>query len=178
MKKLKTAIASLIIGLIGSILFEFWLKDLLTYVASVLTVMIRYFMDNAYYAYIPSGISSIQSKSYICLIMFFALLIIAPPKFLFNMFHKTPSNRRDMVFHTSFQICCVLILFFNLSLDIAISGDANHMLRKIEIVSPYISEFEYKELKSNFYQIDSKDDYNSLNHRIEEIAQQYDLNVE
>lgn len=43
-------------------------------------------------------------------------------------------------------------------------------LSNIEIVSPYITDLEYKQLKSDFYSIETKKDYDTLVHSISNIA--------
>ena len=43
-------------------------------------------------------------------------------------------------------------------------------LANIEIISPHISDIEYKQLKSNFYSIESKADYDALMKSISNIA--------
>ena len=41
----------------------------------------------------------------------------------------------------------------------------------IEIVSPYISDQEYKQLKSDFFLIKTKDDYDNLQKELEIISE-------
>lgn len=48
-------------------------------------------------------------------------------------------------------------------------------LNNIEIVSPYISDFEYKQLKSTFYQVSCKEDYDNLIAKLDKIAFKNDL---
>lgn len=47
----------------------------------------------------------------------------------------------------------------------------------IEIVSPYISDVEYKTLKSNFYSMDSKSDYDALMDNLNRIASNNSLKL-
>lgn len=50
-------------------------------------------------------------------------------------------------------------------------------LCNIEIVSPYISDVEYKQLKSTFYSIQTKDDYINFTEAINKIGEQYSLDL-
>ena len=50
-------------------------------------------------------------------------------------------------------------------------------LSNIEIVSPYISESEYRHLKSDFYSINNHEDYDLLFHTLEEIADANSINL-
>ncbi len=45
----------------------------------------------------------------------------------------------------------------------------------IEIVSPYISEEEYKYLKSDFYSIQTREDFDMLHETLDNIAQKHNL---
>lgn len=48
-------------------------------------------------------------------------------------------------------------------------------LANIEIVSPYVEDREYKQLKSNFYSISCEDDYEELSQKLSSIATENDL---
>lgn len=73
-----------------------------------------------------------------------------------------------------------LILFsmcFIAMRQIYISGISSKAHANIEIVAPYISDQEYKEIKSNFYRIDSKDSYEQFNTRLSIIANENSLEL-
>lgn len=61
--------------------------------------------------------------------------------------------------------------------QIYISGISSKTHANIEIVAPYISDQEYKEIKSNFYRIDSKDSYEQFNTRLSIIANENSLEL-
>lgn len=50
-------------------------------------------------------------------------------------------------------------------------------LNNIEVVSPYIPDSEYKRLRSAFYSMNSRDDYNNLVSKINRYAQKYNLSL-
>lgn len=50
-------------------------------------------------------------------------------------------------------------------------------LCNLEIICPYISDLEYKKLKSSFYSIQTKKDYEIFTNTIEEIGDKYSLDL-
>lgn len=74
---------------------------------------------------------------------------------------------------TIFTIYGFFVSFFSLFIygkQVFINSSITKTLSNIEIVSPYISETEYKSLKSDFYSIEDKKDYDLLNKNIAKIA--------
>jgi len=51
------------------------------------------------------------------------------------------------------------------------------LTNNIEIVSPYISDIEYKQMKSKFHSIETKNDYILLIEELETIAKKYSLKL-
>ena len=51
-------------------------------------------------------------------------------------------------------------------------------LNNIEILSPFISDYNYKMLKSKFHLIKSKSDYDALNSEIEDLLKTYSIQLE
>ena len=51
------------------------------------------------------------------------------------------------------------------------------LTNNIEIVSPYISDVEYKQLKSKFHSMETQYDYNALMKELESIADEYSLKL-
>lgn len=64
----------------------------------------------------------------------------------------------------------VFLLIFFYGQQVFINNSITKILSNIEIVSPYISDTEYKYLRSTFYSISNKEDYESLLYTLEEIA--------
>lgn len=70
------------------------------------------------------------------------------------------------------MLLIVIFIFIFLNLEnIFICQETFTTLNNIEIVSPYISDQEYKKLKSNFYSMTSKNDYTELCDSINQIAE-------
>ena len=51
------------------------------------------------------------------------------------------------------------------------------MMNNIEIVSPYISDIEYKQFKSSFHLIENKEDYDNLYSQLERVAASYSIQL-
>lgn len=68
-----------------------------------------------------------------------------------------------------------LILFYGRSSFIR--NKSMILTNNIEIVSPYISDIEYKQLKSKFHSIETQSDYEALMERLKSIAEEYSLKL-
>lgn len=67
-------------------------------------------------------------------------------------------------------IFCICSLFFFYARCLFINNAITKATNNIEIVSPYITDIEYKQLKSDFYSIKNRDDYNALMDTLADIA--------
>ncbi len=68
-------------------------------------------------------------------------------------------------------IFLIFMLFFLYSRNVFITQKITVITNNIEIVSPYISDFEYKQLKSCFHSIQNGEDYEALNLTLKSIAE-------
>lgn len=82
------------------------------------------------------------------------------------------------------KIAIVLSLIVYLSYSVYFIGKCqyisllrNNTLTNIEILSPYISDIEYKTLKSEFYSVDNYDDYTKLSAQINDIGYKNNLKL-
>lgn len=62
-------------------------------------------------------------------------------------------------------------IFFSYSRNLYINSKITSITNNIEIVSPYITDVEYKRLKSQFHTMENSDDYDSLNFLLSDIAE-------
>lgn len=86
---------------------------------------------------------------------------------LFTAFVKWVKKYFSIVF--LWFVFCILNLSFIRSA--VVTDIATETIRKIEIVSPYVSDLEYKQMKSDFYLIENWDDYDQLDKRIDSIME-------
>lgn len=61
--------------------------------------------------------------------------------------------------------------------DVYIKEKASNLTINMEIVSPTLSEHEYKQLRANFYSIDSKKDYDDFVTHLEAIANENNITL-
>lgn len=80
-------------------------------------------------------------------------------------------NKREYLFMQTLIIFAYIILICAYSKNAFVHEKAVTLTNNIEIVSPYISDLEYKQLKSDFYSMENSDDYNSIMSTLTDIAE-------
>lgn len=175
MKKIKTFIITITIGAIGSAFWELLLKPMfLLFSEYVIAHCINFFSDS-FYESITRGISLPYLNTFIYVLMLFAMSILFVPIIFTKLYSEEKKKISLFSFPTSFYLFCFLIVYSDMCINLAAYHIAQRTLSNIEIVAPYISDKEYKILKSDFYLIDSKNDYLDLTSRITLIMEQNDL---
>ena len=76
-----------------------------------------------------------------------------------------------------FLIIAGIFIFFIYSKNIFVINKVTTMTNNIEIVSPYISDVEYRQLKSEFHTIKSRDDYEDLAKSLKHIADSHSIDL-
>ena len=165
MSKFKQIASTILVGLLGSALWEWGINPFSMFLSDkVIPDIIRFFNDS-FYQKITS--STPESATYSIVIMLFFLVIFLPPNTISRMFH---------VDKTSWITFIYILVFFYIFMSNSLAHQINkRTLHDIEIIAPYISDLEYKTLKSDFYRIDSKDDYTALINQIQKYMDEYDL---
>lgn len=74
-------------------------------------------------------------------------------------------------------ILAYITLVFSYGKNSYVYNKALMLTNNIEIVSPYISDTEYKQLKSDFHSIENQADYNDLINRLNNIASNHSLKL-
>lgn len=89
---------------------------------------------------------------------------------------KMTVKRAYLILSSLFYIVAAFLLFLY-----AQHSYSNAIITKttnnIEIVSPCISDLEYKQLKSDFHTLESADDYNKLQEKLQTIAENNDIKL-
>ena len=70
-----------------------------------------------------------------------------------------------------------ILLIYAYSRTVFVNGRITSMMNNIEIVSPYISDIEYKQFKSSFHLIENKEDYDNLYSQLERVAASYSIQL-
>lgn len=170
-KKIKIVVSTIALGILGSALWEFIIRPLFLFLSGKVIPYILQFYGDHFYQKVPLSIESPSFRTY-CFAMFaMALLVLIPPKFFDGMFHQPPENEKSFVFHFAYKALVCFIILYNAFIVASANGIARRTLRDIEIVSPYITDLEYKQLKSDFYIIDSKADYIALSEKLEQLME-------
>lgn len=175
MKKYKNVIITIILGALGSALWELCIKQILFLLYSRLLPYILVLLNDAFYAGVARSIGSPAYRTFFYFLLLLALFLIFPSRSLHRLLFEKGQNK------ISVSICkfFLFILIFYEALIVSLSNSiARRTLNNIEIVSPYISELEYKSLKSSFYQMDTKSDYMKISSIIESVAAAEDLNIQ
>ena len=85
--------------------------------------------------------------------------------------------RHSCVFISLTVYVLIAFLYFSLGLSSYVNAEITRLTNNIEIVSPYITDLEYKQLKSSYHSMNSRTDYDSLNASLQEISVQYELQL-
>lgn len=91
--------------------------------------------------------------------------------------HRLIKKRRLFLLIFIFCIFLFIGMIYNMWESYYINQTQANTLANIEIVSPYISNSEYQQLKADFYSIDSKSDYDSLCSTLLDIAETNSANL-
>lgn len=107
---------------------------------------------------------------------------VIPPENEISSFKKKTSKRkknfkRFKIFITSFMYVLLAIIIMLNSRQVFICEKTIAAINDIEIVAPYISDYQYKQFKSDFYLIKNKQDYDSLLTALKAIASQENITL-
>lgn len=170
--KIISGIVAVLLGVISSGLWELLFSPLIHSLASfsitapakISSVFGNYYVSNI--ASADREFLTIELRMW--LLFFIVVIFFMNIKYIQKIFSRIP------LFVGLFLVC---FLSINTFIDIQISNTAHYTLQNIEIVSPYISEQDYKLLKSDFYSMQNMDDFNSLNQKLNSIADEYSLHL-
>ena len=90
---------------------------------------------------------------------------------------KQKTYRKLSIMQIISTICLCLIILFSEMIQIFGSSISANTRANIEIVAPYISDQEYKQLKSDFFTIKSKSDYDNLQKALNMISEEHQLDL-
>lgn len=200
MKKLfkNSFISALLIGILATALWENFISPFCTYIyihtSSLLETFITTFSNDTYKE-ISNGFNDSYSL-YIIMIIILTFLCIAIIINLLPSVQKysdkittkiRTSNDPFKTLHNHLLLLRagrILSFFFFIISSIYLIGNLifitdckTKSLCNLEIISPYVSDNEYKQLKSTFYSIQTKDDYINFTEIINEIGEKYSLNL-
>lgn len=167
MKKIKTILITILLGALGSALWETVLKGFFLFLYNQIVLYALNTFSDSFYSKVSHSISSFNHDIYAYIIMIFLVTAIYPNN-LYKVLHSENKTKTQLL-NSVVYIVILLSILYNYTITMLTYSIATDTLDDIEIISPYISDLEYKTLKSEFYQMDSKTDYNHLIEQIENI---------
>lgn len=186
-KKFTQIIYTIILSIIAAALWEKLLSNIfdkiVTYIFSFGNKFIKW-ISNITYSRIAEGVY-INVSYYIfiiivsCILSVFIIMFRYPP---FINKDKT-TNEHDSISKKGIMllksVICIIYFFFLLFLLATnfINDNITKATNNIEIVSPYLSEQEYKMLKSKFHTINSKDDFDDLYSILKDYSDKYGVTL-
>lgn len=199
-KTLLSTLYALLIGVLGCAIWEYAVSPLCTFIYIKISSLIDKFtvtFSNNTYSKISEGYNCSSIDDIIISIMLILLIFSC---FFFSMYNLHQNNKKIQDYiennHTLENISKIIkkelvlnitsILTVNILIIIFMYWTGNNTfinqcktscLCNLEIICPYISDLEYKELKSSFYSIKTKEDYEKFTITITEIGEKYHLNL-
>lgn len=201
MKKLfkNPVICSIAVGLLTSALWQAFFSPLFAsiyvFISSLIDKFITTFSDSTYRE-ISNGFNDSYAV-YILIFILYAYFLVAFIPYSFHIAEKIKSislfsslqnkDESQKVIEKRHKLLNLLIAFSMLSsflVSVYLIGNLIYItncktksLTNMEIISPYISDLEYKQLKSSFYLIQNKDDYDAFTSTLDELGKKYSLNL-
>lgn len=174
MKKAKYIVVTILLGALGNAFWELFLRKLLLNWTS--PHFLKLFGD-AIYSRVHYILEDLQYLSFSHLIILFLFLIIMFPDNFETLVHSDMKEKGSRIFQLIIRVFLFLFLAYHFVVVSFAATIAENTIHNIEIVSPYITDMEYKQLRSEFYQIDSEPDYDNLMNKISIIAESNSLEL-
>lgn len=187
-------LSTLFVGILATALWENFISPFCTYIYIHISSLFETFMtsfSNSTYRSIANGFNDSNSV-YVILIILSSYLGLVTSFIIFPIFSKHQTNiihkaenqtsktkkffssKIIVILLFSIFVFCYLYIIGNI---IFVTNCKTNSLCNLEIISPYISDEEYKQLKSTFYCIETKDDYINFTIAIDELGEKYSLNL-
>lgn len=179
-KWLKWLIGATIIGALGSGFWEKILSPFLTFafgkIINLLSNLSSTYSDNLYTSIANSIFSNTNSKLFAYQILGVILLIIFV--FISNVLSERKVDYMKALLHFAIFLAALLILFmyFSSRLSYIHKASTNSHIN-LEIIRPYIGEQKYLELRSSFFQIKTKKDFDIFEEKINNHSKDKNLNL-
>ncbi len=177
MKKVKYIAATIILGALGSAFWELCLKKTFYLTINTLMPYLLQCFNDSFYSRVSRSLYATSFHSFSYIMLSFMILILMPPDFITRIFHSRQKEKRERIFQSVFRFSCFLIIAYNFFIVAIASNIAQDTLNNIDIVAPYVSDIEYRQLRSDFFQMDSKTDYENIVEELTSIAEENELQL-
>lgn len=177
MKKAKYIIITILLGAFGSAFWEICLKKIFLLIHDLTIPFLLLYFNDSFYARVARSLNDTSYETFIIIMLSIMSLIFVPPSFLAKLLYSYPTEKRNRILQNVTRLTCFFILTYNYFIVAFASTTARDTLNNIEIVAPYITDTEYKQLRSDFFQMDSKSDYESIVKELTSIAEKHNLQL-
>lgn len=195
MKQLKKICSSaLFISLLSCFLWELFLKiffvNAFNFLLSAKSSLIRLISNSIYQSIGEGDINSLYIVVFLLLFSFSSANIL---DFSLKWFKSNFSSKPDQIeeekegtrsLQTSrkyiFSLISFLVYvisFFGVTISAYTYSEKIRLTNDIEIISPYISDYDYKLLRSNYYSIRTKEDYDAFNQTLNLLSEEHNIHL-
>lgn len=171
-KKIFGLITTILVGLLGSALWELLFSPI-THKFLDFLMSLPNSISATFSSHYVQTISSATDQFLIIDIRSFLFMII----FLSFIFDMVKHDKAYKTHFTYMKLMFFIILFCNTMYDISAYHNSHRLRTDIEILAPYISDLDYKLLKSDFYSMNSKDDYDAFTKRLNSLADLHNIEL-
>lgn len=199
-KTILSTLSALFIGVLGCAIWEYIISPLCTFIYAKISYLIDKFtvtFSNSTYSEISKGCNTSPideiTISMVLILLFFSCIFLSY-FYLFQGNKKTQdyiensytldnlaqikkhNNRIYLTLKISLYISMMILMYWKGN-NTFINQCKTSSLCNLEIICPYISDLEYKKLKSSFYSIQTKEDYEIFTNTVKEIGAKYSLSL-
>lgn len=181
------AFATIILGAIGSGVWEKLLSPGLTHASHAITSFISS-ISTSYSNSIYSRASNISYHDETAILASFLFLLVFIGLFVFAL-----NTKKEHLFigilHRSFveqykgwwgivqSGAFLVVIFFLIVTQTSVTYIQSYTSKQMEILRPYVGEQKYHLLKSDFLQIESKEEFEGLLKKMEDLAKENDIKL-
>lgn len=180
MKKAKYFWGTILLGALGSAFWEICLKKGLLLIINKLMPYLIQSRRDSFYSHVPSSLNLISFYYFLVFMNLFAVFFLIMAQIYLLRFTPKILRKQGLKFVVSsmpLSFTVSFVISYTCFTGIQTSVVARNTTNNIEIVAPYITDDEYKQLRSDFFQIDSKADYDNLINKISAIAEKKHLQL-
>jgi hypothetical protein len=197
-KKIKYVIITIILGAMGSGLWEGFISKILNYIFISISRFIidkSIYYSNMLFKNISNGYDD-QFTYYLAttIVLFTIMSSMFAVIMIDSNFTKENIKERSKIINNFFEnkligkitkiLLYIFILYstffhiFGFSMGIYINTLSTKLLNNIEIISPYIKDKDYKILKSEFYNINNQNDYYYFINKINKMNKKFNIKID
>jgi hypothetical protein len=178
---IKWLIGALIVGGLGNGVWEKFLSPFLTFlfekIINLLSNISSTYSDNLYSNISESLFFNTNSRLYSTQILGIILLLAAVFIANVTLSYKEDHYKQTVFFGIFLLVFLSMTMYFSYRFSFIHKASTNSHIN-LEIIRPYIGEQKYFELRSSFFQIKTKKDFDSFEEKIINYSKEKNLNLQ